>query len=277
MRARGRPACSCRCLNSTDSYSSPPCCWSGLRAQSQRAHDRGPDQFFFLANIFLTSDLGNQYNQGCGNGRGRAIFNLLDTPDCADPVPVPPPRSAGARGPKPDVRYAPTARSCTRSISSQPGQTIVWSHTGSGKTSIISLTRGFICRTGAGADRRLRHAGDRADSLHHVMGIVLQHNFLHRNGVRTFSSAGRARVVPRWCGRRKLVPGHDRGLSDGSRRRWGAGGGCRWDSGNWSVSPAMLADRDLILDNHQFRRHADGSENQARSASCWWVAVVGFP
>jgi hypothetical protein len=39
----------------------------------------------------------------------------------------------------------------------------------------------------------------------------------------------------------------------------------------------MLADRDLILDNHQFRRHADGSENQARSASCWWVAVVGFP
>ena len=144
-------------------------------------------QFFFLANIFFNpiQMLGNQYNQALTAMAGaERVFKLIDTPpDWQDPeTPVHLPPIAG------HIEFAGVTvgydsdRPVLHEISflARPGETIALvGHTGSGKTSIINLiARFYLPDRGAvlidGCDTRLVEA----DSLHHQMGIVMQHNFL---------------------------------------------------------------------------------------------------
>jgi ATP-binding cassette subfamily B protein len=144
-------------------------------------------QFFFLANIFFNpvQMLGNQYNQALTAMAGaERVFKLLDTPpdwrDADDAVRLPP-ISGRIEFENVTFGYDP-GRPVLHGISftAMPGQTIALAgHTGSGKTSIINLiARFYLPDVGRvlidGFDAKLV----RADSLHHQMGIVLQHNFL---------------------------------------------------------------------------------------------------
>jgi ATP-binding cassette subfamily B protein len=144
-------------------------------------------QFFFLANIFFNpiQMLGNQYNQALTAMAGaERVFKLLDSaPDWSDPPEaVALPRLSGriefdgvTFGYEPerpvlhDIRFI-----------AEPGQTIALvGHTGSGKTSIINLIAKFYLPTsGRVLIDGYETQGVASDSLHHQMGIVLQHNFL---------------------------------------------------------------------------------------------------
>ncbi len=144
-------------------------------------------QFFFLANIFFNpiQMLGNQYNQALTAMAGaERVFHLLDTPpdwsDVSAPVRLPPIRGK-VEFEDLSFGYEPD-RAVLHDISfvAQPGQTIALvGHTGSGKTSIINLIARFYLPV---RGRVLIDGFDSrdidADSLHHQMGIVLQHNFL---------------------------------------------------------------------------------------------------
>jgi ATP-binding cassette subfamily B protein len=161
----------------------------GYRVLNPAVHMTTGDliQFFFLANIFFNpiQMLGNQYNQALTAMAGaERVFHLLDTPpdwsDAGAPIRLP-----ALRG---EVEfdnvifgYDPS-RPVLHEISfvARPGKTIALvGHTGSGKTSIINLIARFYLPGGGrvlidGCDSR----DVDADSLHHQMGIVLQHNFL---------------------------------------------------------------------------------------------------
>jgi ATP-binding cassette subfamily B protein len=161
----------------------------GYRVLNPAVHMTTGDliQFFFLANIFFNpiQMLGNQYNQALTAMAGaERVFHLLDTPpdwrDVESPVHLPAIEGA-VEFENVFFGYDPE-RTVLSDISfvARPGQTIALvGHTGSGKTSIINLiARFYLPARGRvlidGCDSREIDA----DSLHHQMGIVLQHNFL---------------------------------------------------------------------------------------------------
>jgi ATP-binding cassette subfamily B protein len=161
----------------------------GYRVLSPDIHMTTGDliQFFFLANIFFNpiQMLGNQYNQALTAMAGaERVFHLLDTPpdwrDADAAVRLPALRGEVQFE---DVKFGyDPSRPVLHEISfvARPGQTIALvGHTGSGKTSIINLIARFYL---PGAGSVLIDGCDSreiaADSLHHQMGIVLQHNFL---------------------------------------------------------------------------------------------------
>ncbi|MBS0260958.1 MAG: ABC transporter ATP-binding protein [Planctomycetes bacterium] len=144
-------------------------------------------QFFFLANIFFSpiQHLGQQYNQALTAMAGaERVFALLDSPpdwqDAADAVALPPLRGQVefqqvSFGYSADV---PVLHEIDFTV--QPGQTIALvGHTGSGKTSIINLIARFYLPTaGSVLVDGYETREITGDSLHHQLGIVLQHNFL---------------------------------------------------------------------------------------------------
>ena len=144
-------------------------------------------QFFFLANIFFSpiQMLGNQYNQALTAMAGaERVFQLLDTPaDWTDsPTAQPlPPLAGRVEFDQVTFGYQPD-RPVLHEISftAEAGQTVALvGHTGSGKTTIISLLAKFYLPTAG----RVRVDGHdlldvTAPSLHQQMGLVLQNNFL---------------------------------------------------------------------------------------------------
>jgi ATP-binding cassette subfamily B protein len=161
----------------------------GYRVLNPAVHMTTGDliQFFFLANIFFNpiQMLGNQYNQALTAMAGaERVFHLLDTPaewsEPAAAVHLPPLRGR-VEFERLSFGYDPD-RNVLHDISfvAEPGQTVALvGHTGSGKTSMISLIARFYLPTQGrvlidGYDTR----SIAADSLHYQMGIVLQHNFL---------------------------------------------------------------------------------------------------
>lgn len=144
-------------------------------------------RFFFLANIFFSpiQILGNQYNQALTAMAGaERVFGMLDRQpewqDAPDAQPLPPIRG------QVELRNITFGYDAERPVLHEinllavPGQTVALvGRTGSGKTSIINLiARFYLPQSGQvlidGHDTR-QITGD---SLHHQMGLVLQHNFL---------------------------------------------------------------------------------------------------
>jgi ATP-binding cassette subfamily B protein len=161
----------------------------GYRVLNPSIHMTGGDliQFFFLANIFFNpiQMLGNQYNQALTAMAGaERVFKLLDTPPEWSDLPgaaMLPPVQGRVEFEHVTFAYEP-GRPVLHDVSfaAEPGQTVALvGHTGSGKTTIASLIARFYL---PGSGRVLIDAYDTreisADSLHHQMGIVLQHNFL---------------------------------------------------------------------------------------------------
>jgi ATP-binding cassette subfamily B protein len=153
-------------------------------------------QFFFLANTFFApiSVIGNQYNQALIAMAGaERVFRLIDTkPDWEDDPAaqaLADPRQA-AGGPATGLRvefrrvtfgYDP-ARPVVHELefTAEPGQSVALvGHTGSGKSTIISLAAKFYLPTAGeirldGREIRSVTSG----SLHRQMGLVQQQNFL---------------------------------------------------------------------------------------------------
>jgi ATP-binding cassette, subfamily B, bacterial len=157
-------------------------------------------QFFFLANIFFNpiQMLGNQYNQALTAMAGaERVFALLDTPpewqDVPNPVRLPPLKGkvefqGVSFGYDPAIRVLHDVQ-----FTAEPGQTIALvGHTGSGKTSIINLiARFYLPVEGQVLIDGFETREIEADSLHHQMGIVLQHNFLFTGTVAENIRVGR--------------------------------------------------------------------------------------
>ncbi|MBP7142793.1 MAG: ABC transporter ATP-binding protein [Opitutaceae bacterium] len=160
-------------------------------------------QFFFMANYFFSpiQTIGNQFNQALVAMAGaERVFRLVDSPpdwsDADDAVALPDPRlegessrAAGATGlsgarvefRKVSFGYNPERRVLHDiNFIAEPGQTIALvGHTGSGKSSIISLVAKFYLPTDGGVyidEREIRTLT--SESLHHQMGMVQQQNFL---------------------------------------------------------------------------------------------------
>jgi ATP-binding cassette subfamily B protein len=143
--------------------------------------------FFFLANFFFdpVQVIGNQYNQALTAMAGaERFFRLIDLQpewqDSSKAKPLPPIRGQVEFQ---DVSFAyEPGRPVLANISftAQPGQMVALvGHTGSGKTTIVSLLQKFYLPT---AGRVLVDDHDLAfvtgDSLHAQMGSVQQNNFL---------------------------------------------------------------------------------------------------
>jgi ATP-binding cassette subfamily B protein len=156
--------------------------------------------FFFLANFFFdpVQVIGNQYNQALtAMAGGERFFRLIDAvPDWEDAPEAtrlmpnhsqgrktPDSASAGARCEfeSVDFEYQP-GRPVLSDISfvAEPGQTVALvGHTGSGKTTIVSLLQKFHLPTRGRVLVEGRDlAGVTSDSLHAQMGSVQQNNFL---------------------------------------------------------------------------------------------------
>jgi ATP-binding cassette, subfamily B, bacterial len=150
-------------------------------------------RFFFLANIFFSpiQILGNQYNQALTAMAGaERVFGLLNRPpewqDAANAAPLP---SIQGRVELRNITFGyDRERMVLHDVSfvADPGQTVAFvGRTGSGKSSIINLiARFYLPQHGQvlidGHDTR-QVTGD---SLHHQMGIVLQHNFLFTGSIK---------------------------------------------------------------------------------------------
>lgn len=182
-------------------------------------------QFFFLANIFFNpiQALGTQYNQALTAMAGaERVFRLLDTEpadessaaiavarglagtrSCSYKIHATPDTTlAGLRG-RVEFRHVTfgyhPGRPVLRDISftAEPGQTVALvGHTGSGKTSILSLIAKFY--TPDAGDLLLDGIPLRdvdADRWHHQMGLVLQHNFLFTGTVLDNIRVGRPQAT----------------------------------------------------------------------------------
>jgi ATP-binding cassette, subfamily B, bacterial len=155
--------------------------------------------FFLLANQFFApiAVIGNQYNQALVAMAGaERVFRLIDTKpdweDAPDARPLPDPRqaAAGARpapaGMRVEFRHVSFGYDPARlvlhdlSFCAEPGQTVALvGHTGSGKSSIISLAAKFYLPTAGevwidGHEIRTLTS----QSLHRQMGMVQQQNYL---------------------------------------------------------------------------------------------------
>jgi ATP-binding cassette subfamily B protein len=148
--------------------------------------------FFFLANFFFdpVQVIGNQYNQALSAMAGaERYFRLIDsTPEWTD--------AAAARSMPPirgHVEFQEVSFEYDRgrpvlndiSFVVEPGQTVALvGHTGSGKTTVVSLLQKFYLPTGG---RVLVDGYDllevSSDSLHAQMGSVQQNNFLFAGSV----------------------------------------------------------------------------------------------
>jgi ATP-binding cassette subfamily B protein len=146
--------------------------------------------FFLLANQFFApiAIIGNQYNQALIAMAGaERVFRLIDvTPDWtdnADATDLPAPTGKGARVEFRNLSFGyDPARHVLHDVNfvAKPGQTVALvGHTGSGKSSIISLVAKFYLPTTGqvlmdGRDIRTITS----QSLHHQMGMVQQQNVL---------------------------------------------------------------------------------------------------
>ncbi len=148
--------------------------------------------FFFLANFFFdpVQVIGNQYNQALSSMAGaERYFRLLDAQpewtDAPNARPLPPIRG--------QVEFQEvcfeydSGRPVLSEISFvvEPGQTVALvGHTGSGKTTVVSLLQKFYLPT---RGRILVDGQDllqiTSDSLHAQMGSVQQNNFLFAGSV----------------------------------------------------------------------------------------------
>lgn len=148
--------------------------------------------FFFLANFFFdpVQVIGNQYNQALSAMAGaERYFRLIDAPpewaDAPAARPLPPIRGR--------VEFQQVSFEYDRgrpvlsdvSFAVEPGQTVALvGHTGSGKTTVVSLLQKFYLPT---AGRVLVDGQDllhvTSDSLHGQMGSVQQNNFLFAGSV----------------------------------------------------------------------------------------------
>lgn len=150
--------------------------------------------FFMMANVFFApiTTIGNQYNQALiAMASAERIFWLLDIPpewvDDPEAEDLPDPRATGGKlGARVEFRDLTFAYVEGRpvlhgiSFTAEPGQCVALvGHTGSGKTSIVSLVAKFYLPTGGELridGREIRKV--RSLSLHRQMGMVLQQNFL---------------------------------------------------------------------------------------------------
>ena len=143
--------------------------------------------FFFLANLFFEpiQAIGNQYNQALAAMAGaERYFRLLDRPpewrDAPDARPLPALRGRVAFE-NVGFAYEPGRPVLTDvSFVAEPGQTIALvGHTGSGKTTLVSLLQKFHLPTsGRVLVDDLDLAAITSASLHTHMGSVQQNNFL---------------------------------------------------------------------------------------------------
>ncbi len=148
--------------------------------------------FFFLANFFFdpVQVIGNQYNQALSAMAGaERYFRLIDsTPEWTDAsvARVLPPIRGHVEFQEVSFEYD-RGRPVLNDISFvvEPGQTVALvGHTGSGKTTVVSLLQKFYLPT---AGRVLVDGYDllevSSDSLHAQMGSVQQNNFLFAGSV----------------------------------------------------------------------------------------------
>src|SRR5579859_4922628 len=148
--------------------------------------------FFFLANFFFdpVQVIGNQYNQALSAMAGaERFFRLLDAkPEWADAVGarVLPAIHGRVEFQKVSFQYEPGRPVLSEiSFEVEPGQTVALvGHTGSGKTTIVSLLKKFYL---ASKGRILVDGHDllevTSESLHSQMGSVQQNNFLFAGSV----------------------------------------------------------------------------------------------
>src|SRR5262245_20759267 len=167
----------------------------GYRVLSPDIHMPPGDliRFFFLANIFFSpiQILGNQYNQALTAMAGaERVFGLLDRrpewQDAADAAPLP---HIHGRVELRNITFGyERERVVLHDVCfvAEPGQTVALvGRTGSGKSSIINLiARFYLPQRGQVLidSHDTRHIT--GDSLHHQMGIVLQHNFLFTGSIK---------------------------------------------------------------------------------------------
>src|SRR5579862_4105578 len=148
--------------------------------------------FFFLANFFFdpVQVIGNQYNQALSAMAGaERYFRLIDAaPEWTDaPGAKPlPPIEGKVQFQEVSFAYEP-GRTVLADVSFtvEPGQTVALvGHTGSGKTTVVSLLQKFYLPT---SGRVLVDGHDllevTSDSLHGQMGSVQQNNFLFAGSV----------------------------------------------------------------------------------------------
>ncbi len=143
-------------------------------------------QFFFLANVFFSpiQSLGNLYNQAMMAMAGaERVFRLLDSPPEWSDLPTARDVSINGRVELRGVTFAyDPGRPVLHDINltAEPGQTVALvGHTGSGKTSIISLiTKFYLPTSGEVRIDGVSILDIRGPSLHRQMALIQQQNFV---------------------------------------------------------------------------------------------------